>query len=526
MKQMYALCFLLISGLSVKAQSYDRTIDVIDYEIFLKVVDSSDRIEVDEWIRFNWLDMSREVRFDLVSQNSQGNGMKIDHVLDGADTLLFQHVEDQLVVRPLAVSENGEVQLKLRFSGIPADGLIISKNKFGERTFFGDNWPDRAHHWFACVDHPSDKATVSFQVQAPDKYNVVAVGKLLSEEARGNDHFYFFRSNVPLPTKVMVVGIAEFSFDHLSSRSGIPIVNAVYKKESTDVAQDMTVAPEILDFFEGYISRYEYEELENVQSTTRYGGMENAGCIFYDENAFNGRLTGEDLMAHEIAHQWFGNSASESDWQHVWLSEGFATYLTNLYLRNKYGEKTFDSQLAKDRRKVIQFARSYTHPIVDTAYKQLESLLNANSYQKGSWVLHMLHHELGDSIFHAAIKEYYGRFRLSNASTADLQLVFEKVSGRDLQFFFDQWLYNSGHPVLKIEIVKSKGKRVLRVEQVQSQRPFIFPIKIRLELKDGVSLDKNLMVTGRITEFILDTAIPVIRSEPDPDTDLLFELAK
>ena len=288
----------------------------------------------------------------------------------------------------------------------------------------------------------------------------------------------------------------------------------------------MEVSAPILDFFEDYIARYEYEELENVQSTTRYGGMENAGCIFYDENAFNGRLTGEDLLAHEIAHQWFGNSATESDWPHLWLSEGFATYFTNLYIRSKYGEEAFDQQLQKDRKKVLQFAERYEHPVVDTVYSEIETLLNANAYQKGSWVLHMLHYQLGDSVFKKCIQEYYGEFRLANASTSDLQSVFEKVSGVDLDQFFRQWLYTSGQPELKVILAGKRKVCKLRIEQVQKQAPFQFPLMIRFTLKNGEVINREFQINSRYQEFTLELDEPISDMKIDPGTDLLFRLVK
>jgi len=526
MKCLLAFLSILFTGYALKAQVNSARIDVIDYEIEINLSDSTNRIKVVERIHCNVQERSGGLNFDLVAQDDTGRGMKVDYVLIGADTIPFKHINDQLQIDQSFIPENGVVFMELRFSGIPVDGLIISQNKFGDRTFFGDNWPDRAHNWFACVDHPSDKATVSFEVQAPKKYDVVAVGELLKVYEIGNDRMCFFKSNVPLPTKVMVVGIADFSFDNLFSGSGVPISNAIYSKESPKVHEDMKVASDVLDFLESFISRYEFHELENVQSTTRYGGMENAGCIFYDENAFNGRSNGESLIAHEISHQWFGNSATESDWQHIWLSEGFATYFANLYMRSKHGETAFDEQLAKDRRKVIQFSKNNDHPIVDTNYSELESLLNANSYEKGSWVLHMLHNELGDSLFKYCMKEYYKRFRLSNASTVDLQNVIEQVTGRNLSVFFNQWLYSSGHPVLKIEPKMNREKTVLRIEQVQAQDHFVFPLKILLELKNGELSEYVLNISERKEEFVLQTGSKVVGFKVDPETDLLFELVK
>jgi aminopeptidase N len=149
--------------------------------------------------------------------------------------------------------------------------------------------------------------------------------------------------------------------------------------------------------------------------------MENAGNIFYDENTVNGQQEMEALIAHEIAHQWFGNSASESDWKHLWLSEGFATYFTDLYFENQYGTAAMNERLKGERKKVIQFSKRYPHPVIDTTYASLMHLLNPHSYQKGAWVLHMLRTTIGDSAFFSGIRTYYTTYKFGNASSNDFQ---------------------------------------------------------------------------------------------------------
>jgi aminopeptidase N len=163
---------------------------------------------------------------------------------------------------------------------------------------------------------------------------------------------------------------------------------------------------------------------------------------------------------------------------------------------------------------------------VDTTYPKLENLLNANSYQKGSWVLHMLHHYLGDTVFRDCIRSYYEHYRLSNASTKDLQQDFERVSGQDLDWFFDQWLYNEGHPVLSVGIKRSGGRSILFIDQTQSGRSFIFPLRIRFVLKNGEDIVKDFQINEREQEFVLDIKGKITGFEADPETDLLFELKK
>jgi aminopeptidase N len=527
MKIKFLLCLVCFGSANSFSQNRKTpNIDVMDYSVFLTVNDTTDVIRVEESIQFRWLDTSRTAEFDLAGINSENKGMVIDAVYHESDPISFTHKNDILIIDMNGKREVNECKVKLIYSGIPIDGLVISKNKYGNRTFFADNWPDRAHNWFACVDHPSDKATIGFKIQVPEHYEVVSNGLLLNDQAKGRDHTYEYRSSVPLPTKVMVVGIADFLYNEAGKLGDIKITSVAYPENSDKTWYDMQLAPEILKYFIDYIGPYEYEKLDNVQSTTRYGGMENAGCIFYDENAFNGKRTSEGLIAHEIAHQWFGNSASEMDWPHIWLSEGFATYFTNLYIESKYGEAAFDQQMLKDRSKVFAFEKTYHHAVVDTNYRNLNDVLNPNSYQKGSWVLHMLRRELGDSLFHLAIQNYYAKFRLSNAETMDLMIEMERVSDKDLDQFFKQWLYSAGHPEVKVKYTQ-KGKKVTVVaEQKQKSQIFIFDLTIRFELNDGTSVDYELPLKNRKQEVDLDLKGKIKSIKVDPEVDMLVEWIK
>ena len=308
-----------------------------------------------------------------------------------------------------------------------------------------------------------------------------------------------------------------------NSDSSIEISSWVYPQNSDKSFYDLELAKDIFNYYVSWIAPYEYEKLANVQSTTRFGGMENAGCIFYDENAFNGKRTSEALIAHEIAHQWFGNSASESDWQHIWLSEGFATYFTDLYLEHKYGQERIQKQLAKERGEVIQFYKNYPHPIVDTGYSELMDLLNENSYQKGAWILHMLRQKIGDELFHKSIVSYYNKYRLSNASSSDFIEVVEEISKQDLDQFFNQWLFQSGHPQLKVS-KKIKGKNCkLKIEQIQLETFKDIPLKIEMVLADGTKRYEELILNDKSHDFIFKCNKKIAQLNLDPYVQLLFE---
>ncbi len=491
--------------------------DVINYVVRLSVNDTSSLIKVHESIEVVRESNSDSVILDLSSS------MRVEKMLlNGKETSFSQ--QNELIVLIPGSNEVLKSSIDVWYTGIPKDGLIIGKNKYGDRTFFGDNWPNRAHNWIACNDHPSDKATVSFIVNAPEKYKVVANGNYIGKSIQKDGSITWeYRSGVVLPTKVMVVGIAEMTMKDLGFVDGIPVSSAVYPENSSKSLYDLDLAPEILKFYIDYLGAYEFEKLCNVQSTTRYGGMENAGCIFYDENALNGKRNSEPLMAHEIAHQWFGNSVSESDWDHIWLSEGFATYMSNIYLEKKFGEKRFQEQLRMDREEVISFYRKYPHPLVEQNITDINKLLNPNSYQKGAWVLHMLRIKVGDSLFQKGLRDYYSVFRLSNADSDDFRISMEESTGIDLSEFFENWLHKTGHPVLKTVLDQTGENSIFIIRQSQ-EAVFQFPLKVEFTNEKGENFIREFKIVDREMSLPVELGVKKIFSyKLDPQFELLFE---
>lgn len=500
-----------------------KNFDVLHYNYNLELSDKSDTIKGIALIRIKALEAISNLDLDLSNEN-EGKGMKVQSVISkslSGDKVNFSLNNDKLsIIFPNALKKGEERELAIYYSGIPLDGLIISKNKYGDRTFFSDNWPNRAHFWIPCYDLPNDKASFEFTVTAPSQYKVISNGVKVEEKDLGNGRIKtHWKEDTPLPTKVMVIGVAKFAvktFD--DSPPNIPVSAWVYQQDSAKGFRDYATAPEILKFFSSYIGPYPYEKLANVQSKTIFGGMENASAIFYFEGSVTGKGGVEDLLAHEIAHQWFGDMASEKSFTHLWLSEGFATYFTDIYWQHKYGNEAFKKRLQKERNEVIDFVKSNDHPVVDSLSSYMD-LLNANSYQKGAWVLHMLRNEVGDSAFHKIIQTYYQQYKGGNADTRDFEAVAEKISGKNLKWFFDQWLYRPGIPKLHIERNIDNDEVKLRITQQGVK--FDFPLEVLFIRADGSSLKQTIDVNGQMIEFKIK--VPDVKSVIiDPDTKLLY----
>ena len=506
----------------------NSNLDVLSYDIKIELTDQTNRIEVYEEITFVLGDQSGLVSFDLDSKNADGTGMElIDCSSKGNEKIVFELKNDKLLISGLSTDQDAEHTIMIKYQGVPSDGLVIGKNMHGDRTFFGDNWPNRAHLWFACNDHPSDKSKVAFEVTAPSKYEVIANGTLKEKvENENGKSTYRYETDYVLPTKVMVIGVAEFAITEYGpvNNPGIPVSAWVYPQDEKKGFYDFGLAPDILSWFEAKIAPYPYDKLANVQSTTRFGGMENASCIFYDEKAIDGKRSSETLLVHEIAHQWFGNSASEKDWSHLWLSEGFATYLTNVYVQEVHGEDAFFKQMDKDKAKVLRFNNGSPLPIIDTVSTDLMSLLNANAYQKGSWFLHMLRNQIGDEYFWDALRVYYKTYEFSNADSKDFQAIVEQECHCDLDVFFNQWLRQSGQPEIRVKAKKKKNGVQLTITQLQKNY-FEFPLEFEFKFENQVEkYYHNFILKDKTYKVKIDLPNEYKSFVIDPNHKLLFDL--
>lgn len=353
------IIFLLAPPPLFATDSYPKNsnIDIQHYRFGIDLNDSTNTITGGTEVTILFKNSVSNFELDLIGKTPDGNGMVVSSVTQGKTPLQFSHKNNRLSITLQRSAQMGEeITLSINYKGIPSDGLVISTNKFGDRTFFGDNWPNRAHYWLPTIDHPYDKASCEFIVIAPSHYQAIANGILVEKTNLPNNRILtHWKEDMDIPTKVMVIGVARFAITTAGLIKNIPVETWVYPQNKEAGFIDYKIATTVLQYFIDHVGPYPYQKLANVQSTTRYGGMENASNIFYYENSVTGKNESEGLIAHEIAHQWFGDSASEMDWYHVWLSEGFATYFTNLYYEATYGKVELASRMADQRTEVVKY---------------------------------------------------------------------------------------------------------------------------------------------------------------------------
>ncbi|MFL5534593.1 MAG: M1 family metallopeptidase, partial [Gemmatimonadales bacterium] len=424
------------SPLAARADTIHPVHDALHYDITLVPSDTGNHVLAE--VQTTWRLRSAEpVAMELDS------AMRVVRVLvDGKPNTrlsrtLYARSEGEIEV-PHEKPAGDTLTTRVRYHGQVRDGLIIGANQYGARTIFADNWPDRAHLWLASQDHPSDKATVAFHVQASVNDQVIANGVLEKIDTLAYGHVvWHYRMDRPIPVYTMVVGIGRMARVRLPDgncqQSCIPVTLLTYPEVSAYAVNDpFRRAGEILRYYSDLVGPFPYGSLAHVESSTRFGGMENSTAIFYDEKRYRKQNLGEPVVAHETAHQWFGDAVTEGDWHHLWLSEGFATYLAALWQAHVDGDSAFRAGMRRMADEVFQ-SKEVGQPILDTTAKDLVGLLNSNNYQKGAWVLHQLRGLVGDSAFFSGLRRYYSTFRDSTAFSADFARIMSEAAGRDLE---------------------------------------------------------------------------------------------
>jgi len=483
----------------VVGSSYEPGIDVLDYDVRLELPDTGAFIRGDVTVTARRASTATRLRLDLV------DWMLVREVEVNGTRVHAQHSSDALDV-PLPAGSGDSVRVRVAYEGTVRDGLVVRKDSLERWTWFGDNWPNRTRQWLPTVDHPSEKATVSWTVRAPERNVVVANGGSL-----GAMHLTVggrrlletrWRESRPIPAYLMVIAAGPLV------RFDVPETTCNRGEDGECVQQSVYVLPEsrawlpgvftatgpIMSLYERLVAPFPYEKLAHLESSTRFGGMENASAIFYDGKLFPTQRVTDGLLAHEMAHQWFGDAVTEREWGHLWLSEGFATYFAALWAREKGGEAAYRAELAQMRATVLGDTVVARRPVIDTAQTNYMALLNANSYSKGGFVLSMLHHELGDSAFFRGIRSYYAAHRHGNATSDDLRVALERSSGRSLTQFFDQWLRRPGFAEPSLDWTYDARSGTVSVVARQEGRFGAFALPLTVVVTESDDATRRLVV--------------------------------
>ncbi len=394
-----------------------------------------------------------------------------------------------------------------------------------------------ARHWFPNFDYPNERFSSEVICHVPQGMTVVSNGRLVSERVDAETGLKAVHWLQEKPHVNYLIAMVAGYFEKLETQyRGIPLGFYTPPSQSAQAANSFEGTADMMAFYEQEIgipypwNKYDQAVVEDFVA----GGMENTtltiltdGTLFTD--ASENIRSSQGLVAHELVHQWFGDYVTCKDWSHLWLNEGFATYYEDLYDKHKNGRDSFLYGLYITVRQIVS-RDADALPIVTRDYEHADDQFDYRAYGKGGWVLHMLRTQLGDALYRRVVKTYVERHALDVVVTEDLRSVIEELSGQSFDRFFDQWLYHSGFPELKVSYKWSEEDKLAKVSVEQTQKAgehgtevFYLPAKVRFWLGDKPT-DRDIVIDSKEQDFYFALA-----SEPnivyfDPDLTVLAKV--
>lgn len=494
-----------------------EAIDVEHYALELRLLPEERAIEGRCTVRFAVPSGSiDELTLDL-------EGLEVRRVSDGrGNPLVFEHTAGKLEIElpgPLFAGDLGEVVIA--YGGRPAKGLWFVDGEEGRvRQVFTQGECVDSHWWFPCMDYPADRATSELRVTMPREWVAVAAGERIEVVESGAERTEHWRMQVPHPAYLTTLCAGEFRVVE-EQWDGVPLSYLADPRYGLWMADSFRETDEILAFFSELTGkRYPYAKYAQAcVGNFPFGGMENISATTMTETTLTDELGQRDgdshgLVAHEAAHQWFGDLLTCADWSEIWLNEGFATYLTHLYYEHSRGVDEFrvrmrDAHTSYTKEDVGQDRR----PTVYDYYKDpFDLFFDGKAYAGGAARLHLLRFELGDDLFFEGLRLYVAENAGRAVHTGDLQQAMETVSRRDLEGFFKQWFYAAGYPELDVRWSWDETLRQVELVVEQTQRaergtPVAFRFPVDVELRNALGQQTTrLEISERRQTFLLPSA--------------------
>jgi aminopeptidase N len=347
-----------------------------------------------------------------------------------------------------------------------------------------------ARHWVPCVDRPNVKQTSELRARVPEGWSALSNGRLLAHEREGAAEVFHWQTSRPHASYLLTLVAGEFAVLEAGEVDRVPVSYWVPKGRERDARLSLGETPAMMRHFAALVGTpFPWEKYaQAVVSDFVFGGMENTSATTLHEHALlddRARIdnTAEDLVAHELAHQWFGDYVTCRDWGHGWLNEGFATLFEHVDRERRLGPDEYDYGLKGDQENYLAEARGrYRRPVVCRDYDAPVELFDRHLYEKGGLVLHLLRRELGDEPFWRGVGEYLRRHAFGLVETRDLARALEDASGKSLERFFEQWVYRAGHPELAVRVEHDPEAGLLLAHVAQALGPGEAPFALALEL--------------------------------------------
>ncbi len=497
-------------------QERSRNYDALYYRIELRVDLKSKSFDGSNTITLRPLNNGfNTCSFDL-------SELKINNIVGSYNQPLKYTVSDTAVYVELdkTYSAKDTIQLKINYTGQdPSDGLLFDdKTDKSPKMVCTNSWPNHARYWFPCYDHPNDKVTHEIIVTVDENLKVLANGKLIGVENHPNEgtSTWHWHQQKPHSTYLSMLAIGPLVVieDHLDN---LPINYWVYEQDEEVAREVFAVTPSIIKFFnELYDYPYPWAKYDQVIGPRQGGGAEATSATILGMGAVRHKRPDQDdnwerIIAHEAAHQWWGDLITLRSWEHTWMNESFATYSDYLYTRAIKGEIKGALDLEGKKNQYLREAHDrYRRPIVYPKYDQPQDNFDSHTYPKGAIVLHMLRYQLGDDSFFRVLSQFLHTHEFQPVDTYDFMKTVKEVTGKNMDWFFDQFIFKPGHPEFEItyEYQAEKKSIALNINQVQDLSIgtpiYKLPVKIGITTSEGKKI-KEIWITQKEETFYLPT---------------------
>jgi aminopeptidase N len=444
-----------------------------------------------------------DLAFDIPNQRYWGTcSIRLNPIRNGIDRLTLDAVNlsiesVQIGTTPCLFDYDGEqVQVQLAMPTQINQSIVVVIAYHVENPQRGlyfitpdQHYPDKpiqvwtqgededSRFWFPCFDYPGQLATSEIRVRVPQQLMAISNGELIEVSTEGDDKIYHWHQQQVHSTYLMTLAIGDFA-EIQDEWQGKPVTYYVEKGREDDARRSMGKTPRMIEFFsQKYGYPYPYPKYAQVcVDDFIFGGMENTSttlltdrCLLDERAALDNRQT-ESLVAHELAHQWFGDLVVIKHWSHAWLKEGMASYAEVLWTEQEYGTEAAAYYLLNEARNYLaEDSDRYRRPIVTHVYREAIELYDRHLYEKGACVYHMLRAELGEELFWQAIATFVTDNAHRPVETVDLLRAIEKATGRNLLFLFDQYVFRGGHPDFKVAYVWDDASQLAKITVTQNQ---------------------------------------------------------
>jgi len=457
------------------------------------------------------------------------------------EKVLGYQVTDEKVIITFAepIPAGKEASVTIRYSAQPDKGLYFRTPELGFKAEDMHIWTqgeaDEARHWYPCYDYPNEKFTTETICHVPEGIVVLSNGRKISEEkdANGLVVVHWLQDK---PMANYLVALVAGKLKSIEDKHGnIPLHFWTPATEITNAANSFVDTKPAMEFFEQEIGvPYPWDKYDQVCiQDYHWGGMENTSLTTLNINTlfptnFENLRSSQGLVAHELAHQWFGDLVTCKDWSHIWLNEGFASFYDLLYTEHKDGRDEFLYDL-NESRKSLTASTTSVKSIVWRKYGDPVEQFDSLAYGKGAWVLNMLRSQLGPELYRQCIKTYLERHKFGSVVTEDLRAVVEELSGRSFDQFFDQWVYHAGTPRLEVDYSWDERAKLAKLSVRQTQPVnesvplFNFPLPIRFKTKAGV-IDRVVTVKEKAEDFYFPLEAQPESVRLDPNLTVLAQI--